>query len=98
MLNKRNEPIPSNAISLSAAFRKFVERRFKNLSSLECEAEKLLCSVGTHELVERMADKAAAGEVEIADRPLSRGFCARFLSPPTWSSNTPVLSAVSQLT
>jgi hypothetical protein len=58
-LNKRNEPIPSNAISLSAAFRKFIEHRFVNLRDLECEAEKSLNSVGTHELVERTADEAA---------------------------------------
>jgi hypothetical protein len=50
MLNKRDEPITSNAISLSAAFRRFIEHRFENLRDLEREAEKSLRSVGTHEL------------------------------------------------
>jgi hypothetical protein len=50
MLNKRHEPIPPNAISLSAAFKKFIERRFENLGDLERKAEKSLHSVGTHEL------------------------------------------------
>jgi hypothetical protein len=50
MLNKRQEPIPANAISLSAAFQKFIEHRFENLRELERKAEKSLHSVGTHEL------------------------------------------------
>src|SRR5262245_53224009 len=50
MLNKRHEPIPANAISLSAAFQKFIEHRFENLRELEQKAEKSLHSVGTHEL------------------------------------------------
>jgi hypothetical protein len=45
MLNKRNEPIPANAISLSAAFRKFIER-FENLSDLEDQAEESLHCIG----------------------------------------------------
>ena len=50
MLNKRHAPIPANAISLSAAFKKFIEHRFENLRELEHMAEKSLHSVGTHEL------------------------------------------------
>jgi hypothetical protein len=50
MLNKRHEPIPANAISLSAAFQKFTEHRFENMRELERKAEKSLHSVGTHEL------------------------------------------------
>ena len=50
MLNKRHEPIPATAISLSAAFQKFIEHRFENMRELERKAEKSLHSVGTHEL------------------------------------------------
>src|SRR5262245_49548479 len=50
MLDKRHEPIPANAISLSAAFQKFIKRRFKNLRKLKYKAGKSLHSVGTHEL------------------------------------------------
>jgi hypothetical protein len=50
MLNKRHEPIPANAISLSAVFQKFIEHRFESLRELERKAEKSLHSVGTHEL------------------------------------------------
>ena len=49
-MNKRYEPIPANAISLSAAFQKFIEHRFENMRELERKAEESLHSVGTHEL------------------------------------------------
>jgi hypothetical protein len=39
MLNKRHEPIPASAISLSAAFQKFIEHRFENLRELERKAD-----------------------------------------------------------
>jgi hypothetical protein len=50
MANIRDEGVPLNAISLSDAFRKFTEYRFRTFRDLEHEAAESCRSVGTHEL------------------------------------------------
>jgi hypothetical protein len=51
MLNKRNEPIPEDAISLTNAFQRFIQVRFPNLCDLENDAEVALLGAPPFKLV-----------------------------------------------
>jgi hypothetical protein len=67
MLNKRNEPIPSNAVYLSVAFRRFIEHRFANLRDIESEAGEALHSAGGPYQLD--AEAGEAGEWKCAKLP-----------------------------